>query len=194
MLWEAEGEVKRDGRLFMAISRPVMRYALTMGAKTAIPAGEYLHTSFPDVDREYRDGELVERTMPDYLQGRTQLLLGVFFEALRRKLSVYACSETRMKLREDLYLIPDVAVFWPSEPALLPNSPPLVAIEVLSPDDRLTAVREKLQEYRAWGVPHVWLVDPHSRRLYTCDIRLIEVTSFTIPELGVQLGPSEIFD
>jgi len=165
-----------------------------MGAKTAISADEYLHTSFPDVDREYRDGELVERTMPDYLHGRTQLLLGVFFEALRRKLSVYVCSETRMKLREDLYLIPDIAVFWPSAPALLPISPPLVAIEVLSPDDRLTAVREKLQEYRAWGVPNVWLVDPHSRRLYTCDIRLTEVTSLTIPELSITLGASEIFD
>jgi Uma2 family endonuclease len=56
-----------------------MRYALAMGAKTAIPAGEYLHTSFPDVDREYRDGELVERTMPDYLHERTQLLLGICF-------------------------------------------------------------------------------------------------------------------
>jgi Uma2 family endonuclease len=99
-----------------------------------------------------------------------------------------------MRLREDLYLIPDIAVFWPSAPALLPDSPPLIAIEVLSPDDRLTAVREKLQEYRAWGVTHVWLVDPHSQRLYTCDTGLTEVTSFTVPELSVKLGPAEIFD
>jgi Uma2 family endonuclease len=100
-----------------------------------------------------------------------------------------------MKVREGLYLIPDVAVFWPSAPALLvPDSPPLIAIEILSPDDRLTAVREKLQEYRAWGVPHVWLVDPHSRRLYTCDAGLTEVNSFSIPELNVMLGPVEIFD
>jgi Uma2 family endonuclease len=151
---------------------------MNVGEKTAIPARVYLHTSFPDTDREYREGDLVEGTEPDYLHGRTQLLLGIFFEALRRKLSVYACTETRMKLREDLYLIPDIAVFWPSEPALLPDSPPLVAIEVLSPDDRLTAVREKLQEYRTWGVPHVWLVDPHSRRLYICDTGLREVSSF----------------
>ena len=61
-------------------------------------------------------------------------------------------------------------------------------------DDRLTAVREKLQEYRAWGVGHVWLVDPHSRRLYTCDTGLTEVTSFSIPELGITLGPEQIFD
>jgi hypothetical protein len=53
----------------------------------------------------------VERSVPDCLHGRTQALLLVFFEALRKKLSFYACSETRVKLRECLYLIPDVSVF-----------------------------------------------------------------------------------
>ena len=151
-----------------------------MGAKAAISAEEYLHTSFPDLDREYRDGEVLERTMPDALHGTAQGLLCGFFVALRKKLSLYVLPETRMKLREGLYLIPD--------------SPPLIAIEILSPDDRLTAVREKLQEYRAWGVAHVWLVDPHSLRLYTCDTGLTEVNSFSIPELSVELGHAEIFD
>ena len=178
----------------IAINTPILRYALTMGAKTAIPVEEYLHTSFPGVDPEYRDGELVERAMPDYLHGRTQALLSFFFEALRRKLSVYVSVETRIKLREGLYLIPDVAVFWPSKPGLVPDSPPLVAIEVLSQDDRLASVREKLQQYRAWGVPHVWLVDPHSRRLYICDSGLTEVTSLAIPELNLQLASLDIFD
>ena len=155
--------------------------------------GEYLHTSFPGVDCEYRDGELKERTLPDYLHGCTQALLCIFFGALRKKLSLFVCAETRMKLREGLYLIPDVAVFWPSPPALIPDSPPLIAIEILSPDDRLNAVREKLQEYRAWGVGHVWLVDPHSRRMYTCDAGLTEVNSFSIPELNLALEPTEIF-
>jgi Uma2 family endonuclease len=99
-----------------------------------------------------------------------------------------------MKLREGLYLIPDVAVFWRSKPPLVPIAPPLIAIEILSPDDRQAAVLEKLQEYRDWGVPHAWLVDPHSRRLYTCDTSLTEVNSFTIPELNVTLGPADIFE
>jgi Uma2 family endonuclease len=170
-----------------------------MGTKAAISVEEYLHTSFPGVDCEYRDGELVERAMPEYLHGRIQALIAFFFELLRKRLSVFASVETRVKLREGLYLIPDVSVFWPTPPASAPDSPPpdappLVAIEVLSPDDRLTAVREKLQEYRAWGVGHVWLVDPHSRRLYTCDTGLTEVTSFSIPELGITLSPDQIFD
>jgi Uma2 family endonuclease len=165
-----------------------------MGTKAAISEEEYLHTSFPGVDCEYRDGELVERTLPEYIHGRTQGLIFMFFDLLRKRLSVYVSVETRIKLREGLYLIPDVSVFWPTPPASVPDAPPLVAIEVLSPDDRLTAVREKLQEYRAWGVGHVWLVDPNSRRLYTCDTGLTEVTSFSIPELGITLGPDQIFD
>jgi Uma2 family endonuclease len=172
-----------------------LRYALSMGAKTAISVEEYLHTSFPDLDCEFRDGELVERSMPDYLHSRTQMRLGFFFELLRQRLSIDVCPELRMKLREGLYRIPDVAIFWPSAPVLsVPDAPPLVAIEILSTDDRLTEVREKLQEYRAWSVPHVWLVDPQSRRLYACDNGLTEVNSFSIPELGIQLGPDQIFD
>ncbi len=104
---------------------------------------EYLRTSFPGVDSEFREGELMERSVPDYLHGRTQLRLGKFFEILRKSLLLFPGVETRIKLREGLCLIPDVAVFWRSEPALVPDSPRLVAIEVPSLDDRLSAVREK---------------------------------------------------
>ena len=53
-----------------------------MGAKTAISVEQYLHTRFPDLDREYREGELVDRSLPDYLHGKTQALLVAFFIAL----------------------------------------------------------------------------------------------------------------
>jgi Uma2 family endonuclease len=166
-----------------------------MGARAGISVDEYLHTSFPDLDREYRDGELVERSVPDYLHGRTQALLLVFFEALRKKLSFYACSETRAKVREGLYLIPDVSVFRPSPPpASVPDQPPFIAVEILSLDDRLTAVREKFEAYKSWGVPHVWLVDPHSRRMYTCEAGLTVVATLRIPELDVEVTPGEIFE
>jgi Uma2 family endonuclease len=98
-----------------------------------------------------------------------------------------------MKLRTGLYLIPDAAVFYPDEPPLVPENPPLIAIEILSQDDRLGAAREKLEEYRRWGVAHVWLVDPHSRRLYTCDAGLAEIDHFHVPELDLELDPAAIF-
>ena len=167
---------------------------IIMGVRTAIPIDQYLHTSFPDLDQEYRDGALVERTLPDYLHGKVQGLLFLFFGLLRTRLSVYPSVETRMRIRPNVVLIPDVAVFYPTEPPLLPESPPLVVIEVLSTDDRPTAVRQKLEEYRVWGVPHVWLVDPHSRRLYIWDSGLKEVDSLKIPDLDIEVLPRDVFD
>jgi Uma2 family endonuclease len=163
-----------------------------LGSATALSVEEYLHTSFPDLDREYRDGELVERTLPDYLHGKTQALLAAFFLARGRQLSLHPCVETRMRVRPTRILIPDVAVFHPSEPDDVPEAPPLIALEILSPDDRLGEVREKLEEYRTWGVPHVWVVDPRSRRFYTCDAGLTETSSLRVSELDIEITPHDL--
>ena len=165
-----------------------------MGVQTAISIDDYLRTSFPDLDKEFRDGELVERSMPDYLHGKIQLRLGVFFMALSKRLALFPSSEARLLLSPGRALIPDIAVFHPEEPQGIPTTPPLVVIEILSVDDRLSEVREKLREYHAWGIPHVWLIDPRSRRFYTCEERLNEAVSLTIPELGVELTQAALFD
>ena len=166
-----------------------------MGVKAAASLDEYLRTSFPDLDREYRDGEIVERSLPDTLHSRTQALIAFFFETLRKRLSVFVYPELRLKLRESLVLIPDICVYWPDRAlSRFPDVPPLLAIEIMSPDDRLTAVRERLEEYRAWGVKHVWLVDPNSRRLYTCAAGLTEVATLRVAEIDAELTPGDIFE
>ena len=166
-----------------------------MGTKAALPVEEYLRTTFPDLDKEYRDGVLVERSLPDYLHGKTQGLLFAFFAALRKTLSVFPAVETRLKLQANVYLIPDVVVFYPSEPqGGVPDSPPLIAIEVVSRDDKMAKLRQKLEDYHAWGIPHVWLVDPHSKRLYTCDAGLVEVSTLKVPELSIEVTPGDIFE
>ena len=166
-----------------------------MGAKSAISVEQYLRTSFPDLDKEFRDGEIVERSLPDLLHSFTQGLLVAFFVALRKKLPVFVFPELRLRVRSGLFLIPDVCVFHPSKPQVrVPDTPPLLAVEILSPDDRHTEVRGKLEEYRIWGVPHVWLVDPHLKRMYICDPGLKEVPTLCIPELGIEVTPADIFE
>lgn len=162
-----------------------------MGAKTAISIEEYLRTSFPDLDKEYRDGELVERSLPDYSHSRTQSRLSSFFESRE---SYYPATELRLQVRKGLYLIPDVSVFHPEEPAEeVPSTPPFIAIEILSPDDSLNKLRAKLDEYKAWGVKHVWAVDPHARIMYSCEPGFTEVTSLRVPELNLELTPKDVF-
>ena len=148
-----------------------------------IALAEYLTTSFEGTDREYVRGEIVERGTPGYSHGRTQVELGFEFEHLRKSHHLYACFSTRMRLAPDLYRIPDVAVFAGSEPdEEVPSHPPLVAVEIISPDDRFSGVLEKLAEYRQWGVPHIWVVDPHRRTLAAYDTgALVPASSLTLP-------------
>jgi Uma2 family endonuclease len=165
-----------------------------MGAKTAISIEQYLETSFPDLDQEYVDGELVERSLPDNLHSKTQALLAFFFMAASQGLRLYPRTELRLRLSEGRVRIPNVSVFHPSEPQeAVPSTPPFIAIEILSHDDRMTEVRSKLEEYRDWGVAHVWLVDPYSKHMYTCDGSFAEVSLLRIPELDLELQPSDVF-
>ena len=53
---------------------------------------------------------------------------------------------------------------------------------------------QKFDEYDAWGVRHIWLVDPESRRLQVYrDGTLSEVLALTIPEFDVQFTAAQIF-
>ena len=47
-----------------------------MGVQTAISLEEYLHTSYHGLDREFRDGEVVERTMPGLFTWRMPVASG----------------------------------------------------------------------------------------------------------------------
>jgi Uma2 family endonuclease len=163
--------------------------------KPSISIDEYLQTSFEDLDREYVDGEIVERPSPDGLHSEIQWrLLGLVWD-LAKSLPLHGRPELRSRVAATRVRIPDVAVYAGEEPVEpVPTIPPLVAIEILSPDDRLTQVMQKLEEYRAWGVRHIWLVDPRARtlRVYSSG-SLSEVPALEIPEYGVQLNSDQIF-
>jgi Uma2 family endonuclease len=165
-----------------------------MATKTLIAEEEYLRTSF-EHDPEYRDGELVERSMPTFKHGKTQGLLFAAFLSLCSRFPLHPCVETRIRVRSGRYLIPDVAVFYGPEPLDVPDTPPLIAIEILSRDDVMSEVMNKLGEYHAWGVTYIWLVCPKSRWMYAYDgdggIR--KVSSLKVPELNFEPQPADVF-
>ena len=65
---------------------------------------------------------------------------------------LYVIPEVRHRVREGRYRIPDIAVFEGEPEGEVPSTPPLVAIEILSPDDRIGYIVPKLKDYRQWGV------------------------------------------
>ena len=165
-----------------------------MPTKAAVSVEEYLRTSFPDVDREYVDGEILERSLPDLCHSNTQGNLYYYFRWRERQIAAFAYPELRLRMASRVFRVADICVFHPDRPTeRVPSTPPLIVIEVLSPDDKLHQVREKLQEYRSWGVRHVWLIDPESRRMYDCEDALAETQVLKLPELALELSPNDVF-
>jgi len=163
-------------------------------AKTSVSVDEYLRTSF-DPDCEYVDGEIVERNVGEDPHSKVQgRLIEIFYE-LRKRHPLYSRPELRLKLAVRRYRIPDLAIFAGEEPTeLVPSTPPLAVIEIVSREDRYTEILKKLEEFRQWGVPHVWLVDPWLRQLHVyTSAGLTEVRAFTLPEFDAETPIDQIF-
>ena len=164
-----------------------------MAARTQISVEEYLRTSFDGLDREYLDGEIVERGMPNLPHSNAQHRLQMWFGGMEEKLSLRCFPELRLRVGERRYRVVDLAVFKGRPAEDVPSSPPLVAIEILSPDDRFAEIVAKLEEYRVWGVTHVWFVDPIGRKVYVYTAGLSEVPALRLPEYGVEIAAHDIF-
>lgn len=166
-----------------------------MATRALVPVDEYLRTHYGDPDREYVDGRIVERSLPDYLHGETQALLCALFWSLnRRGLPFYASAETRLRTAATRFRIPDVSVFAPHRPTEpMPSEAPYIAIEVRSMDERETELQAKLDEYAARKIAHIWVIEPRSRTLFVHNGVLTETSSLVLPEYGVTIAPADIW-
>jgi Uma2 family endonuclease len=63
--------------------------------------------------------------------------------------------------------VPDVCVTIGQPDGQILPKPPFLCIEVLSPEDRMSRVRERVQDYLNMGVPQVWVLDPQAQAAYT---------------------------
>ena len=120
--------------------------------------------------------------------------LAFAFRKLAERLPLFARTELRVPVAPRKYRIVDLAVYAHQEPSEeLPKELPLVVVEIVSPDDRHEDLMTRLAELQAWGVPHVWLVDPGLQRLYVYHnggLRAVE--ALELPEFGVRVAAGEI--
>jgi len=152
--------------------------------------------SFEGLDREYVEGELVERGMPTYLHARIQAILGALFEMRRREgTPLFVASELRLAIDPNhRYRIPDICVFAGPEPTEpVPTTSPLIVIEIVSPDDRVGETLKKFEEYRLWGVEYIWLIDPVEKKFYSYDSTgLHPVPTLELPEYSFTITLSDL--
>lgn len=127
------------------------------------------------IDRELTRGELREepRTRRSRLHARTEArLAGLLQEWLKavRGGTVYS-GEVGCILRRDPDSTVGIDVAYlsqeqesaQSDTTTLIESPPTLAVEILSPSDKHERITEKVDEYLDCGADLVWIVDPHFR-------------------------------
>jgi Uma2 family endonuclease len=135
-----------------------------MGATTLISIEEYLNTSCrPDCD--FVDGLVVERTVGKKKHAYAQAEIAAWFGIRRETLGLPALTEMRSKVAPGKVRIPDVAVCeLPLSEEELLTSPPYLFVEVMSPEDTVSSLQERLDEYIQFGVANIWVIDPWKHR------------------------------
>lgn len=119
-----------------------------------VSIGEYLSTSYrPDCD--FIEGQLRERNVGEMDHSDAQSSCVVYVRTQRP--GFWAVTEVRVQVRSNRFRVPDVAIVRGGKPRTrIFTTPPLVIVEVLSPDDRVASLQERIDEYLAFGTPCVW--------------------------------------
>jgi Uma2 family endonuclease len=133
-----------------------------MATAVQIPVSEYLATTYHP-DREYVEGELRERNVGKWEHARVQWLLAGWFGNHEREWGVIGSTEQRLRVSADRVRIPDLVVVRPGPQPDVLVTPPLLVIEILSPDDSYSDLQERCEDFRKMGVETVWIIDPRTR-------------------------------
>jgi Uma2 family endonuclease len=136
--------------------------ATTVAPAARISLEEYMATSYRP-DREYIDGEVRERNMGKWDHARLQALLTNWFGTHESEWGVMVATEWRTKVGATRVRIPDVVLVADEEQPQVLTDPPILIVEILSPDDSYSDTQERAADYRRMGVNTVWIIDPKTR-------------------------------
>ncbi len=157
---------------------------------------EYLRTSWSP-DREFVDGQIEERNLGEKEHSLIQRYLTFLFMLKRREWAVEVFPELRTQTQSKRFRVPDVLVTRAEDKfERYITRAPLIAIEILSPEDTLTAMRAKAAEYRDFGVENVWIIDPEARIAYrstAAGLEEVQDGELTVPGTPIRVVLSEMF-
>ena len=163
---------------------------------TLISLEQYLRTSYKP-DRDYVNGELEERNVGEFVHSRIQGRLAWWFTSHEEAWAVVLVTEQRITVSVNRARVCDVCLLRadaPREPVTV--TPPVLCIEILSPEDRLPRATVVLEDYRRMGVENTWLIDPLRRVAYTLGPRgleLVQGNRIEVPNSPIYLDLDEIF-
>jgi len=130
------------------------------------PFDQYLTTSYHP-DREYIDGHTEERNLGTYDHARLLGVLAVRLLNQQREWNIRVLISLRMHLSPTRVRVPNITLLDRSQPIeQIVTHPPLIVIEILSPEDTWPRDEDRIADYLKFGVPSVWILDPATRRAW----------------------------
>ena len=157
---------------------------------------EYLRTSWSP-DREFVDGRIEERNSGEKEHSIIQRYLTFLFMLKRNEWAVEVFPELRTQTQATRFRVPDVLVTCTGDEfERYITRPPLIAIEILSPENTLGAMQTKAAEYRGFGVEHIWIIDPDPRLVYRyteAGLEEVKASELCVPGTPIRITLSEMF-
>jgi Uma2 family endonuclease len=162
-----------------------------------ISVEEYLSTGY-DPDCEYDDGVIVERNLGEMEHSYLQALLTTLFTVHAEEWRVLTFPEQRVQIGPKRFLVPDIcAVRFGAPWEKILTHPPLITIEIMSPEDTIRRATAKAAEYLGFGVEHVWVIDPSARVAYrgvSSGLELVRSGDLAVPGTAILVRVSELFE
>jgi Uma2 family endonuclease len=165
-------------------------------SRPLISVEEYLASSYePDCD--YVDGHIEERNLGEWAHATLQLRIGSYLLTHYEREGAVVATELRIRVSPTRIRIPDVCVFLGHPGEEVPTKPPFICIEVLSPEDRMSRVEKRLQDFLEMGVPNVWLLNPQTKQAYVATaadgLREVKTGVLTTANPTFEVPLSEVF-
>ncbi len=103
-----------------------------------------------------------KRNVGDYEHARLQALISGWFGRNENQWNVQGVISQRTRTAQTTILIPDLALLPKGHQPRVIETAPILAVEILSPEDRYSDVSDKIRKYLDWGVKSVWIIDPET--------------------------------
>lgn len=142
---------------------------------------------------ELIDGEAIQKALPTKLHSILQLVLSL----LLKELGFKSRPELTLSIDPHWEPTPDVCGILGAEEDLYPTRAVAVAIEILSPDDRLARIHQKCRKYAEWGIPDILVFDPVGREAWFWNTAQNQLTridgSYQFRTRPVELNTKDVF-
>lgn len=165
-----------------------------MATSALISVSEYLKRSYrPDCD--YADGRIEERNSGEHDHAALHAALILWFGQHQDDWNIEVLPEQRMQISATRFRVPDICLVSLTEPVeQILTRPPLACIEILSPEDTLRRMQERIEDYRRFGVENIWILDPGTKRGYDCKVSgWLDATEFHIANTPIHVVLADVF-